>query len=74
MECLGGLDLNSQSFSGLSERKEVKMDGNIGKNLSLIQKDIFFRWLQFSLHSRKGNDSYVGGREKGIGHSEDKGL
>lgn len=64
-EGLQGLDLDQrrQSFSGLSEWKDIKMDGDIGKLVSLILEDIFIRWIQFSLQSRRHN-SQLGVREK----------
>lgn len=65
MEGLGGLDLDRrrQCFPGLSERKDVKMDGDVGKLLSLTLEDIFIRWIQFSLQSWRHN-CQVGVREK----------
>lgn len=39
------------------------MDGDIGKLVSLILEDIFIRWIQYSLKSRRQN-SQLGVREK----------
>lgn len=64
-EGLRGLDLDRrrQSFSGLSEWEDIKMDGDIGKLVSLILEDIFIKWIQYALKSRRHN-SQLGVREK----------
>lgn len=56
-ESLGGLnsDRRRQNFPGLSGRKGMKMDGDIGRIVSIIPEDSFIKWLQFSFQSRRHN-------------------
>lgn len=58
-----------ESFSAISGRKEMKMDGDIDRLISLNLEDIVIRWFQFSLQSRRHNcQLYVRGEKKEVGH------